>query len=355
MTRRVETLRTATRRTAVQPGSSAAPKPTAAGSAITSAALAAVASTTPAPCAALGADCCGCGRPDENALQRRRIEPGTDLREHRGSPAGERSCRARATDRPVPGRPICVPARVGGHQLDAGDRDLGLDVTAEGEAVGGEGGDPGEPLVRPPAGRPERDADVQASGERRPDRGRDRRWQPDDRNVETVVETERSSRDEPVDEDRRGSGQNGIAGLVGGTGRPRKQSGAAGDEAVSAVVEVAREQRPARPGCGVATRPRHAERQRPAWSGCAGERELTIEEDSEAGADDDPDRCGLTAQVCGTDGESGRSSARAADAPVVRDPPGLRSRQGRRRACPGGPRRRRQEPRARRRRTRTAR
>ena len=54
VTRRVETLRTAIRRTAFQPGLSAAPKPTAAGSAITSAALAAAASTTPAPCAVVG-------------------------------------------------------------------------------------------------------------------------------------------------------------------------------------------------------------------------------------------------------------------------------------------------------------
>ena len=49
VTRRVETLRTAIRRTAFQPGSSAAPKLTVDGSAITSAALAAAASTTPAP------------------------------------------------------------------------------------------------------------------------------------------------------------------------------------------------------------------------------------------------------------------------------------------------------------------
>ena len=54
VTRRVETLRTTTRRTVFQPGPSAAPKPTAAGSAITSAALAAGVSTTPDPWAALG-------------------------------------------------------------------------------------------------------------------------------------------------------------------------------------------------------------------------------------------------------------------------------------------------------------
>ena len=53
-------------------------------------------------------------------------------------------------------------------------------------------------------------------------------------------------------------------------------------------------------------------------SGRTGERELPVEQDTEAGAHDDPDRRGLPAQVRSADGECGRSAAGATDAAVVR-------------------------------------
>ena len=90
---------------------------------------------------------------DARTLRRRGAEPGSVSRCRRERPStqprrardgsvrapqplhrrGRRS--ARAADRPVPGGLICVPPRIGGHQLDAGDRDLRLDAAAEGQAV----------------------------------------------------------------------------------------------------------------------------------------------------------------------------------------------------------------------------
>ena len=212
VTRRVETLRTAMRRTAFQPGPSAAPKPTAAGSAITSAALAAAASTTPAPCAAVGLSGVGVAVPTRTPFNAAASSPGRIWASTAAAPPASAAAALVAADRPVPG--------------GAGRRSSpGSAVTSSTPAIATSGLTP-PPKARPcdengatrvsrsfarQPGAPSDDGDTQASGESRAHRCRDRRRQPDDRNVETVVETERSSRDEPVDEDRGCPGQHRIA------------------------------------------------------------------------------------------------------------------------------------------------
>ena len=70
-------------------------------------------------------------------------------------------------------------------------------------------------LVRAPAGRAQADGDVDAAGERRPERGSSLVRDPDDRHVELVVEAQRAGRDDAVDDDRGGAGEHGRARLVG--------------------------------------------------------------------------------------------------------------------------------------------
>ena len=352
VTRRVDTLRTAMRRTAFQPGPSAAPKPTAAGSEMTSAALAAAASVDTRALRSRRAERSRCRRADQSALQRGRVEPGTDLCEHRSCSAWQRRRGARAADRPVPGGVVCVPPR---------DRRS----TSSTPAIATSGLTP-PPKASPceengatrvsrsfarPAGSPKRDADTQAStrAAERTDAATAGR-QPDDRHVETVVEAERSSwerarrRGSPL---RPASDRLAAASSVGPVARA-SSAAAAGDEAVPAVVEVAREQ------SSDAARSRRRDAASPRVSVSvargvrrAGERKLPVEEDAEAGPHDDPNRRGLPAQVCGADGERGRSSARAADAAVVgsrrpvvpgrRDDERCRARRRRRRRAASGP------------------
>ena len=292
---------------------------TAAGSAITSAALAADASTTPAPCAVRRSAGVGTAVPTSAPFSAGRVEPGPHLREHGGGSAGE-CCRcARAADRPVARGSVRVPARVGGHELDAGGGDLRLDAAAEGEAVGGERGNrasgarsrasPGAPSeTRTSAPRASAVAHRSGGGRRQADNG----------NVEAVVEAERAGRDEPVDEDRGRPGGHRLAHRRSGPVRPRR----AGPHCRRR--RCSRGRRSSGRAAPRADRSRTSRRGRATSSesdvrgrGGAAERQLAVEQDAEPGADDDAHRCGLTPQVGRADRERGRRATRAADAAVA--------------------------------------
>ena len=302
--------------TAFQPGSSAAPKPTAAGSAITSAALAAVASTTPAPCAALGLSGVGVAVPTRTPFNAAASSPG-------------RICASTAAAPPAIAaaalEPLIVPYRADSVWVCPR-----IEVTSSTPAIATSG------LTPPPKARPcEKTAQPRASrsfacqpgapsetltsetaGESRPHRGRDRGGQPDDGHVKTVVEAERSSRTSPSTRIAAAPARTASrASSVGPVARRAARRGRR--RGCTRGCRSSGEQSPARPGRGVTARPRDAERQRRARRGRACERKLSIEQDAETGADDDSDRRGVTAQVCRADGERRGSPTRAADAAVV--------------------------------------
>ena len=156
------------------------------------------------------------------------------------------------------------------------------------------------------------------AGEGGAERGRGRARDPDHGDVETVVQAERARRDDAVDEDRRGAGENGRARLVGRPRRPREQRRATGHEAVAPVVEVARQRRAARAAGRVPARPRDRERERPARCGGAGERDLAVEQHVQPRPHDHSDRGRVVAEVRRGDRERVRRAAGAADAAVAR-------------------------------------
>ena len=220
-------MRTAIRFVACQPASSAAPKETVGAARRRPRPHSRrAASTMPAPCAAGAAPRIGTAVPTSTPFSAAASSDGRIWASTRRRAADECGRRARAADRPVPRRPVLVPARIGGHELDPAAASSGLIAAAEGEAVRGERRDPCTARVRAPAGGAERDGDVHAAGERRPGCRGCRGRHADDGHVDAVVQPEGAGGNAALDEDRRPCRRRRPRGTLSGRPSARASSAA---------------------------------------------------------------------------------------------------------------------------------